>query len=152
MYVVRQDKRMKQLYRWAIPIILAVVLVWWCFPRSLILQHESVAGVHISGGITGKGFDSNDPRQVDAVLRALGGIKTVRTLPRLGSTGFDYTLFFYDASGNLLREVYLYTDKDACIGISNVRLIGAKGLAAGLEALIETGDANQLLVIRTSCE
>ncbi len=93
MYVVRQDKRMKQLYRWAIPIILAVVLVWWCFPRSMIPKHESVAGVHISGGMTGKGFDSNDPLQVDAVVRALSEIKTVRTLPLLGSTGFDYTLF-----------------------------------------------------------
>lgn len=148
MYVVRQDKRMKQLYRWAIPIILAVVLVWWCFPRSMIPKHESVAGVHISGGMTGKGFDSNDPLQVDAVVRALSEIKTVRTLPLLGSTGFDYTLFFYDASGNLLREAYLYSDKDACIGISNVRMIGAEGLTAGLEALIETGDANQLLLVR----
>ena len=144
---------MKRVRQWAIPIALVVLLIWWCFPRSLTPQREAVAGVHISGGLTGKGFDSNDPLQVDAVVRALSGIKTVRTLPRIfGSGGFTYTLYFFDASGNLLREVTMYSEKDACIGISNVHMFGTEGLSSGLEALIETGDANQLLVIRTACE
>ncbi len=105
----------------------AAAAVWWFFPRRIVPYGTEVASISTESGLTGRGCHLESPEEMEALLETLKHTYSVRLFPRLfASGGYSYILRLYDAEGNRVQHVIIYSG-GGCIGAAHVYLIGKGG-------------------------
>ncbi len=118
---------MKKWIKITIWVCVAAAAVWWFFPRRIVPYGTEVASISTESGLTGRGCHLESPEEMEALLETLKHTYSVRLFPRLfASGGYSYILRLYDAEGNRVQHVIIYSG-GGCIGAAHVYLIGKGG-------------------------
>lgn len=119
---------MKKWLKIGIWVCVAVLLVWWFFPRRVAPRNVEITSISLGSGLTGHGCELESPEEMEALMETLEHTYYIRILPRLfASGGYCYSLHFTDADGNTVRNITVHPYGGACIGAAHIYLVGAGG-------------------------
>lgn len=122
---------------------IAILLLWWFFPRRVAPHNVEITSISLESGHTGRGCELESPEDMETLLETLEHTYYIRTLPRLfASGGYSYIFRLYDTDENQVQHVTVHPYGGACIGAAHIYLVGAGGFGKLNDILCSYTDAD----------
>ena len=99
-------------------IIAGILLICYLFPIKMLSADTSdITYIDIFNGNSGKHFIVSEKNQVDYIVHNLSTSWVSRTFPKLPSSGFGFSLKFYDKDENVYAKMVMNSESNIVKGI-----------------------------------
>ena len=117
---MEKTKKLKKFSKPVVILIIAgILLICYLFPvKTLKADSSDIAYIDVFNGNTGKHFTVSEKNQVDDIVHNLSTRRVSRSFPKLlPSSGFGFTLKFYDKNENVCAKMTLNSKSNILKGM-----------------------------------